>query len=60
MAGPQQVIDEEHLRQELPPEEQWPCCGVLGVNADHLRLGRSRPVLITSRIFVHCLQAQCS
>ena len=23
-AGPEQVIDQEHLRPELPPEEHWP------------------------------------
>ena len=59
-AGPQQVIDEEHMRRELPPEEHWPGCGVSGENADHLPLGRLRPVPITSRIGMHCLQAQCS
>ena len=47
-AGPEQVIDEEHLRRELPPEKHWPGCGVLGKNADHLLLGRLKPVPITS------------
>ena len=29
-AGLELVIDQEHLRRELPPEEHLPGCGVLG------------------------------
>ena len=47
-AGPEQVIDEEHLRRERPPESYWPGCGVSGEDADHLPLGWRRPVSITS------------
>ena len=57
-AGPEQVIDQEHLRQELPPEEHWPDCGVSGKNADHLPLRWVRPISITSRIGLRYLQAQ--
>ena len=59
-AGPEQMIDEKHLRRELLPEKYGSCCGVTSENADHLPLGRLRPILITSRIGLHCLQAQCS
>ena len=56
-AGPDQVIDQEHLRWELPPEEHWPGCGVSGKNTDHLPLRWVRSISITSRIGLRYLQA---
>ena len=47
-ASPEQVISQEHVRRELPPEEHWPGCGVSGKNADHLPLGWVRPISVTS------------
>ena len=54
------MINKKHLGWELPPEEYWPCSSVSSETTDHLSLSRLRPVSITSRIGLHCLQAQCS
>ena len=54
------MINEKHLRLELPPEEYWPCSSVSSETTDHLSLSRLRPVSITSRIGLLCLQAQRS
>ena len=54
------MINKKHMRRELLPEEYLSCCGATSENADHLPLCRLRPILITTKIGLHCLQAQCS
>ena len=54
------MINEKHLRRELPPEKYRSCSSITSENANHLPLCRLRPTSITSIIGLHCLQAQCS
>ena len=59
-AGPEQVINEKHLRRELPPEEYGSCYSFKSETADHLPLCRPRPISIPSIIGLLYWQAQCS